>query len=333
MWVLSGGDSSEREVSLRSGAAVTRALERASAAGAWVGEVASVVLQEDGRWSTPSGLTTELEALSMLTEDHVAFIALHGGRGEDGRLQAVLESAGARYTGSGPAASTLCMDKRAARSVFVDEGLRVPHGRLVSTLSSEDSDAGLLLRELEELSQGGAGWFVKPNTGGSSEGVSYVERASDLLPAVARVLEGGDRALVEARVMGLEVSVGVIGRTGHDLRALPTVEIRPRSSGWFDVEEKYSDAGALEVCPPELVAPGVDEELRIAALKAHVGMGCHSHSRTDFIVREDGIFFALEINTIPGMTERSLLPLEAAAAGMEYDALCLELLRLAGPHD
>ena len=332
VWVLCGGASSERDVSLRSGAAVAKALSRAAASGAWHGSVDTVVIDPEGSWLTPSGHLPELQALSCLEERHVIFIAMHGGRGEDGRLQSVLEAAGVRYTGSGPAASALCMDKRATRSVFADEGLRVPRGRLVSTLSGEDSGAGVLLRQLEELSPSSAGWFVKPNAGGSSEGVTFVDSADGILPAIARILDSGDRALVEERILGVEVSVGVIGRTGEDLRALPTVEIHPRSSGWFDADEKYSESGAEEVCPPERISPEVDEELRRAALRAHVGTGCHSHSRTDFIVREDGVFFALEIKTIPGMTERSLLPLEAAAAGMDYESLCLELLRIARPH-
>ena len=333
VWVVSGGASSEREVSLRSGAAVTAALQRAADTGAWFGVVHSVTITEDGEWLTPDGALSELDALKSLGDQHTCFLALHGGRGEDGRLQAVLESAGVRYTGSGPASSALCMDKRATRGVLIDEGVPVPPGRLVSALSAEGSDASNLLQELVDLSPHGAGWFVKPNTGGSSEGIALVRDPSELLPAVARVLDSGDRALVEARVAGVEVSVGVLGEQGSDLRALPTVEILPQGSEWFDVQEKYSESGAVEVCPPEHVAPDVDERLRMAALRAHVGAGCYGHSRVDFIVCDSGDFFALEVNTIPGMTERSLLPLEAAASGMTYEALCLELLRLARSRD
>jgi D-alanine-D-alanine ligase len=158
-------------------------------------------------------------------------------------------------------------------------------------------------------------------------------RADDLLPAIATVLAEGDRALVEGLVRGVEVSVGVIGHLGRDLRPLPTVEIRPRSAGWFDPTEKYAASGAEEICPPESVPPGVDEELRMLAARAHVATGCRGYSRTDFIVTERAEIFALEINTLPGLTERSLLPLEAAAAGMSFESLCLEILRLSSEDD
>jgi len=327
--VLSGGTSSEREVSLRSGEAVVGALRVAADSGAWEGTVTSVVIEEDGTWNTPDGRLKELDALRDLGAEHVVFIALHGGRGEDGRLQAVLESAGVRYTGSGPSASALCMDKRAARGVLLDEGLNVPPGLLVPRLLSGDTDQARLQRELEELSPNGDGWFVKPNKGGSSAGVTRVMEPGGLLAAISTVLESGDSALVERLIRGVEVSVGVIGVLGRDLRALPTVEIQPQGSDWFDEAEKYAASGAVEVCPPENIPHSVDEDLRRSALRAHVATGCRGHSRTDFMVTEGGDIYALEVNTIPGLTERSLLPLEAAAAGMNFQSLCLEMLRLA----
>ncbi len=310
-----------------------QALELAAERGAFEGSACSVVIGSDGLWETPAGRLSELDAVKEMGPEHIAFLALHGGRGEDGRLQAVLESAGVRYTGSGPAASALCMDKRAARGVLLDEGIQVPPGLLIDSISSEDSVQARLQQRLEGLSPRGHGWFVKPNSGGSSAGIARVLEACDLIPAVASILAGGERALVEGLIRGVEVSVGVIGESGRDLRALPTVEIQPKTSGWFDTKEKYASAGAVEICPPENIPPAVDEELRMLAVRAHVATDCRGYSRSDFIVTETAEIYALEVNTIPGLTERSLLPLEAAAAGMNFESLCLEILRLARGDD
>jgi D-alanine-D-alanine ligase len=296
--------------------------------------VETAVLEEDGSWTWRGERQSELTALQALRRerDTTVFLALHGGRGEDGRIQALLESAQVRYTGSGPAASSLCMDKRAARGVLVDEGLRVPPAQLVSQLPADADSRARLQQALAELSGEEAGWFVKPNLGGSSAGIQRVQSADGLLAAVSLILELGDRALVEAAILGTELSVGVLGIEGVDLRALPPVEIRPRSAGWFDAVEKYDvERGAIEVCPPQSVSPKVDERLREQALRAHTATGCRCYSRTDFIVTAEDEIVALEVNTLPGLTARSLLPLEALCAGMDFESLCLEILRLAGP--
>jgi D-alanine-D-alanine ligase len=288
-------------------------------------------LDVGGDWILDGVKLPELVALQGLDPETVVFLALHGGRGEDGRIQAVLECANLRYTGSGPAASSLCMDKRAARGVLKDEGLAVPAGKLVDHLPAEVDLLAVLRQSLMDLSPSGSAWFVKPNRGGSSAGVRRVVDADELIPAVAAVLAEGDRALVEAAVVGVELSVGVLGVAGVDLRALPPVEIRPRAGGWFDPKEKYDEAcGAEEICPTEGVSASVDERLRECALRAHVATGCRGYSRTDFIARADGEVFALEVNTLPGLTARSLLPLAAQCAGMDFESLCVEILRLAG---
>jgi len=330
--VLSGGDSSERDVSLRSGQAVREALEQAAQGGLWGGDVETAVLEGDGTWCWRGESWSELSALQAMAPQTVVFLALHGGRGEDGRIQAALESAGLRYTGSGPAASSLCMDKRATRGVLLDEGLSVPPARLVSRLPADADDRARLEQALRALSEGDEGWFVKPNQGGSSAGIHRVHHPDGLLDAASAVLEGGDRALVEAAVSGVELSVGVLGIAGVDLRALPPVEIQPKNAGWFDGTEKYDESnGAREVCPPENVPPEIDERLRELAVRAHTGTGCRGYSRTDFIATPAGEIVALEVNTLPGLTVRSLLPLEASCAGMDFESLCLEILRLAGP--
>lgn len=331
--MLAGGNSSEREVSLRSGQAVVDALQGASKASRWSGTVLPVTLDWDGCWSMPGGAMPELEALNSLGPNHIIFNALHGGRGENGQLQAVLETANVCYTGSGPASSALCMDKRATRGALTDEGLRVPPGLLVGSVSAEDSGHVRLQQALESLSPHGAGWFIKPNQGGSSAGITRALSSDDLLPAIISIMDSGDRALVEAAILGAEFSVGVVGIEGVDLRALPPVEIQPRNASWFDQDEKYKPDGASEVCPPEDLSPETDEELRQTAVRAHIATGCRGYSRTDFMVTTDGEIYTLEVNTLPGLTERSLLPLEAAAAGMNFESLCLEILRLASSYD
>ena len=328
--VLSGGDSAERAVSLRTGEAVTQALLGAAHGDAWSAVVETAVMEEDGSWTWRGESWSELSALQALDSGTIVFLALHGGRGEDGRIQSVLESAGLRYTGSGPAASSLCMDKRATRVVLSDEGLLVPPGRLISRMPGDADGLARLEQALVALSGGEEGWFVKPNRGGSSDGVHHVQSKADLMPAVSRVLESCGRALVEGAVPGVELSVGVLGVEGVDLRALPPVEIRPMNSGWFDATQKYDEvSGAEEICPPESVSPDTVERLRGAALRAHAAAGCRGYSRTDFIVTPQAEIVALEVNTLPGLTKRSLLPLEASCSGMDFESLCLEILRLA----
>jgi D-alanine-D-alanine ligase len=257
----------------------------------------------------------------------VFLLALHGGEGEGGVVQGLLEAAGRAYSGAGVAASALCLDKHHTRLVLADAGLAVAPGHLVRPVAwRRDPEA-----ELERLrGLGRAGWFVKPNRGGSSLGVTRVDQPEQLAVAIERVLAAGDAALVEARMLGVEATCGVLGNRGTALRALPPVEIRPRGTAFFDYSEKYSAAGALELCPPEGLGAATVARLQEAALLAHEVTGCDGVSRTDFIVpAEGGPVLALEVNTLPGMTARALVPRSAAVMGLDFPALCLELIRLA----
>ncbi len=329
--VLLGGRSSEREVSLDSGRAVTAALELGQRRALDRGEdaprsVVAVEIAVDGRWLLAGEPLEPAQALCRLPLGTVFFLALHGGEGEGGVVQGLLEGAGRDYTGSGVAASSLCLDKHRTRLVLADAGLRVAPGHLVRP-EAWGRDRGAEVARLEAL--GGAAWFVKPNRGGSSLGVVQVESHGALRGAVEAVLGAGDAALVEARVAGVEATCGVLGNRGEALRALPPVEIRPRGAGYFDYREKYDAAGALELCPPEGFDPAIVERLQELARRAHEVAGCDGVSRTDFIVPADGGDpVALEINTLPGMTARSLVPRSAEIAGLDFPALCLELVRL-----
>ncbi len=319
--VLLGGRSSEREVSLRSGAAVLRALERAP-----LERLVALEIEPDGRWKIEGRALPALEALAELPRETLFFLALHGGEGEDGSIQGLLETQGLRYTGSGVGASALCMDKQHTRAVLAAAGLRVARGRLVHPLEWRTQRAPLLA-ELSALSQ--SGFVVKPNRGGSSVDTFVLEDGLGLEPRVSRVLATGDQALVEERIRGIETTCAVLGNARGELRALPPVEIVPKEGRFFDYEEKYSAQGAQEFCPPRSIPEATTQRLRELALRAHRAAGCDGYSRTDFFVPAEGEPVVLEINTLPGLTDRSLLPLAAAQDGFSFSELCLEILALA----
>lgn len=317
--VLYGGRSSEREVSLTSGRAVLETFRGDSRTRLHAVEIAC-----DGRWLVEGRSLAPSEAIRALPEDALFFLGLHGGAGEDGTIQGFLELCARRYTGSGVAASALCMDKQRTRLVLAAEGIATAPGALVRRGEAPDAP----LRALAA-----AGAFVKPNRGGSSVGTSFVAKEGDLAVAIERVHADGDDALVEARVRGVETTCAVLGNRGDALRPLPPVEIRPRANAFFDYREKYDAAGALELCPPESISAAASERLRELAARAHRAAGCDGYSRTDFIVPvEEGVEgepVALEINTLPGLTPRSLSPLAASRVGMDFRAFCSEIVRLA----
>jgi D-alanine-D-alanine ligase len=319
--VLLGGRSSEREVSLRSGTAVLRAL-----AGGSVEGLLALEIEPDGRWKFEGRSLSPLEALAAVPRGTVFFLALHGGEGEDGSIQGLLATQGFLHTGSGVGASALCMDKQHTRAVLAAEGLRVARGRLVRPTEWRASRARVLA-EIAEFAAGGC--VVKPNRGGSSVDTFVVDDARQLEARITRVLETGDLALVEERIRGIEATCAVLGNARGELVALPPVEIVPKPGRFFDYDEKYSSKGAEEHCPPRSIPAAGTQLLRELALRAHRAAGCDGYSRTDFFVPPEGDPVVLEINTLPGLTDRSLLPLSASVEGMSFPELCLELLALA----
>ncbi|MBK7641836.1 MAG: D-alanine--D-alanine ligase [Planctomycetes bacterium] len=319
--VLLGGRSSEREVSLKSGAAVLRALE-----GGPLASLVALEIEPDGRWQRAGRSLRALEVLAELPRETLFFLALHGGEGEDGSVQGLLETQGFRHTGAGVGASALCMDKQHTRAVLAAAGLRVARGRLVHPLEWR-TERARVLAELEALAVRGC--VVKPNRGGSSVDTFVLEDAAGIQARVERVLQTGDLALVEERLDGVEATCGVLGNARDELRALPPVEIVPKPGRFFDYEEKYSAAGAAEFCPPRSLGEERTSELRDLARRAHRAAGCDGYSRTDFFVPAEGQPVVLEINTLPGLTDRSLLPLSAAVEGFGFPELCLEILALA----
>lgn len=250
----------------------------------------------------------------------VAFIALHGPWGEDGKIQGVLETFGIPYTGSGVLASALAMDKAMAKSVLASCGIDVPHGVVVTSPTDAVSIAPPAV--------------VKPVENGSSVGVTMVDDPERYPEAIAEALRFDRRALVEERISGVELTVGVIG-PDHELQALPVIEIVPKRA-FFDYRAKYDSGASDEICPARVPA-AVAERAQELALRAHRALGCRAISRLDLIWSPDtDRMVALEVNTMPGMTVNSLVPKAAQVAGISFPDLVERLVQwaLAGaePH-
>ena len=240
----------------------------------------------------------------------VAFIALHGPWGEDGKIQGVLETFGIPYTGSGVLASALAMDKAMAKSVLAANGIDVPRGVVVTRETDVPSIAPPAV--------------VKPVENGSSVGVTMVDDLAAYPAAIAEALRYDRRALVEERIRGIELTVGVIG-LNDDLMALPVIEIVPKRA-FFDYRAKYDAGASDEICPAR-VPDAVAKRAQDMAVRAHRALGCRAISRLDLIWSPDtDRMVALEVNTMPGMTANSLVPKAARVAGISFPELVERLV-------
>lgn len=296
--LVAGGWSTEREISLKGAASIAEAL---SARGYEV---------------TLFDLSDGFEKLLKLAATHdAAFLNLHGQPGEDGLVQALLERAGCPYQGSGPAGSFLALNKAAGKALFVRAGIRTPDYEFLPVRPA-------------------AGWktslpfplFVKSNTGGSSIDLFRVNDEAELNRALDTLFAGHQEVLIETLIPGQEVTCGVVGRPGEE-KALAPVLIVPKRE-FFDFHDKYAADGAAEICPAPL-APELTARVQEAAVAAHRCLGLSGYSRTDFRLTDEGELFALEVNTLPGMTSASLVPKEAAAAGIDFGELLETLLSYA----
>lgn len=302
--VLAGGWSDEREVSKLSGSEVSQALRAAGF------EHVDVIDPAE---------STFFDTL-IHGEYDVAFVAMHGRLGEDGSIQGLLDVLHMPYTFSGVFASAVAMQKDAAKAVFERADIPVPQG-------VELCDANLSEPELDELVEHlGLPLFVKPSGNGSSFGISRVSNRADLGGAIEKALAAGDKALVESAVDGIEITVPVLGND-DDAYALPIVEV-VTGADFYDEKVKYEPSELHHVIPARLS----EESYAVAqeyAVRAHRALGCRGCSRSDFIVRPDGVPVILETNTIPGMTSASLLPDSARHAGIEFPTLCRRFVELA----
>ena len=321
--ILLGGDSAERDVSLTTGGAVARALALRGhelsgldpATGQWFAQPELLELQDQTRREPPAQLEA-LTASRQMTESladprvgqfDVAFLALHGGSGENGTVQTLLGLAGVPYTGSGPLASGVAMHKDTAKRLFRQAGIPTPDW--VFPVRPES-------RSIEMF---GLPLIVKPVAEGSTVGLTLLKEAAGLEAALRTA---GPDAMCELFSPGRELSVGVLGQ-----RALPAVEIIPQHE-IYDYECKYTDGKSEFICPAKL-EDSIAERLGRHALDAFRVLGCAGYARVDFRLSERGELFCLEVNTLPGMTSHSLVPMGAREAGLEFPALCEEICELA----
>lgn len=295
--VLMGGVSDEREVSLRSGRAVADAL------------------RSKGHEVIEVDITAEDISEVVQAHPDVAFIALHGRFGEDGGVQALLEDAGITYTGSDSRASRAGMDKMASKCFFITYDIPTPPFRLVTNTQGWSQID-------EAIAEAGLPLVVKPLRQGSSIGVSIAHTQDEVVVALAKAFRYGHQALLERYIHGREFTVGVL-----DGVALPVVELRT-AQPFYNYEAKYQDPGTQYITRPDLPRE-VYEKLQSVALGAHEAVGCRHYSRVDLMIENDGSIYVLEVNTIPGMTERSLLPLAAREMGMAFPDLCEHIAEMA----
>jgi D-alanine-D-alanine ligase len=312
--VLMGGVSPEHEVSLKSGARVVSALEEEQFA------VVPVIIGKDARWSfgaEPSmGVFDALPHIQALGVDCV-FIALHGPYGEDGRIQGLLDILQVPYTGSGCAASALAMDKVLTKSVVASQGIRVAGHLAIDRATwavSADQALDAVCKDI------GLPCVVKPSRLGSSVGVEMPKTAQALRPAVEAVLAVTDHIMIEEFLTGREMTCAVLDAEATGIvRPLPITEICPKSSTFFDYEAKYTPGASEEITPARIDAQTTQIIQQMAA-DVHQIVGCAGWSRSDFMLLDDGPVF-IEVNTVPGLTETSLFPQAAAAAGIPYEKL------------
>ncbi|WP_431030820.1 D-alanine--D-alanine ligase family protein [Plantibacter sp. RU18] len=325
--VLFGGASEERDVSIASAAQVIVALRARghdvlavdTAFGALSAADEQRVLTASVAVAPPSG--TELDALpttkasslqlpAAIGDSELVFLALHGGSGEDGRIQALLDLAGLRYTGSGPLGSGLAMDKGVAKTLLRAAGVDTPDWLLAPQTS--DAVAQAL----------GFPVVVKPTAQGSTVGLSVVRAPDELQGAVDLASQYGP-VLIERFVRGRELTVGVL-----DGRPLAVGEIMLPPDSAFSYEEKYQPDVVQEQFPAD-VSTAVGETARAAAVRAHQALHLSGYSRSDFRLDDDGRLWIIETNSLPGLTATSLLPQSAAAVGIDYEELCDHICRLA----
>ena len=323
--VLLGGTSSERDVSLASGIRITDALRQRGHEVVAVDSAQGVLsAAEENRLRSGTVVKTlppdtkalaRLEAqlpstLRSLPPADVVFIALHGGQGEDGTLQALLDLTGIPYTGSGHLASALAMDKDLSKKLFRAADVPTPDWRM-APVSLKEVQASL-----------GLPVIVKPSKQGSTVGLTVVKRPEDLEPAVEEAYRHDDEVMVERFIAGRELTVGILG----DL-ALPVGEIFPKHE-IYDYECKYTPGMASEKFPADL-SPAQTRQVQELALRAFTALKLRGYARIDFRMPTDGTFFCLEANTLPGMTQLSLIPQAAAAAGINFSELCERIVNQA----
>jgi D-alanine-D-alanine ligase len=325
--VLFGGNSAERDVSIASGAQVAHALKQRGHQVLAVDTFRGVLSDAEQHALLESGVAPEPPSEQELqivrakaggivqhtyfADADVVFLALHGGSGEDGTIQAVFDAAGVTYTGSGHIGSAAAMDKDLAKRLFSAAGVPTPKWLMAPV------DPAAAVRQL------GLPLIVKSNKQGSTVGLTLVKSEDQLLAAIDEAFRHDDEVMIEEYIAGREFTVGILGD-----RALAVGEIIPKQCEIFDYESKYQKDGAAEIFPADL-SPEASAEVQQLGLRAHQALKLRDYSRVDFRMDHQGNFYCLEANTLPGMTAFSLLPKSAAAVGISFPGLCDEICRMA----
>lgn len=334
--VLAGGLSTERDVSLTSGAGICRTLlangHQAVLMDAFMGipydadKLDELFSLPDAGLSIASGISADepdLAAIRASRPDQspcllgpnvialcqmadIVFMGLHGDIGENGKLQATFDVLGIKYTGPNSLGSALAMDKGLTKQIFRTEGVPTPKGTWLYK-SCRDSSLAALGLSLPVV--------VKPCSGGSSVGVYIVHTEDEYQQAIEASFRYEDELIIEEYIKGREFAVGII-----EGKALPVIEIIP-NSGFFDYKNKYQDGCTQEICPAQ-IPEDIAHKMQSAAEKAFAALKLDVYSRADFLLTEKGDIYCLEVNSLPGMTPASLLPKEAGAAGINYSELC-----------
>jgi D-alanine-D-alanine ligase len=288
--VLLGGFSSEREVSLRSGQAIARALRS-------LGHSVCELDPKDEAWTLPAGM-------------EVVFLALHGTYGEDGAVQQRLEELGIAYTGCDAEASRIAFDKVLTKKRCLEVEVPTPRFEVLESAATSWP----------------LGWsppvVLKPVRQGSSVGLQFVERVEDWKNSLAEAFRYDSEVIMEERIVGRETTVGILAN-----QPLPVVEVRPKQ-GAYDYRNKYTTGATDYLCPAPF-PPEVTGQIQKAALGAYQAVGGRDYARVDIMVTDAGQPMVLEVNTLPGMTETSLLPKAAAAAGLSFPELCQKMISMA----
>jgi len=305
--VLMGGRSLEREVSLASGSRVCEALE------------------ELGYYVLPLDVTADLVSTLRSERPAAAYIALHGKYGEDGTIQELLEFLGIQYTGPGVVASALTWDKSVAKHLFAENGIDTPPWLTLTADAFKEMGAATAIDLMGEV-VGGFPVAVKPSRQGSALGLARCMEQGDLAEALLDALGYDTAAIVEHWVEGTELAVSVLG-DGDSLEVLPPVEIVPKS-GLYDFSARYAE-GETDFFVPARVSPEIAAAASGLAARVHKVTDCRDVSRVDMVVDADGRPWVLESNTSPGMTETSLLPMAAEAAGMSFQDVVSKVVRTA----
>lgn len=287
--VVYGGFSGEREVSLKSGVVIAESLEKA-------GYCVELTDIQSPVWNPKPGV-------------EFVFIGLHGAYGEDGKIQSKMDDLGISYSGSSSRSSHLAFNKYLSKEVFIKSGLSTPNGVTVSGI------------EQTRQTNFSTPLVVKPVSDGSSLGLEFVDHAEQLESAVQNCMRVTDQVLIEERIYGRELTVGILGD-----ETLPIIEIRPQEGG-YNYKNKYTAGGAEHICPAELTGKEQNKVIQLA-MAAFRSLGCSHYGRVDIMLDRDSNPFVLEVNTLPGMTEFSLLPEAAQEVGITLPELCSQIVEL-----